>query len=72
MREFVNTLIYKDFIFKNYLPVNSFLHFSLPNQVTSHRVIHKVINNETTSKFHNFLSTRQIIILCFAQNTIDF
>lgn len=72
MREFVNTLIYKDFIFKNYLPVNSFLAFSLPNQVTSHRVIHKVINNETTSKFHNFLSTRQIIILCFAQNTIDF
>lgn len=72
MREFVNTLIYKDFIFKNYLPVNSFFAFSLPNQVTSHRVIHKVINNETTSKFHNFLSTRQIIILCFAQNTIDF
>lgn len=71
MREFVNTLIYKDFIFKNYLPINSFC-FSLPNQVTSHRVIHKVINNETTSKFHNFLSTRQIIILCFTQNTIDF
>ena len=71
MREFVNTLIYKDFIFKNYLPVNSFLLFRC-HQVTSHRVIHKVINNETTSKFHNFLSTRQIIILCFAQNTIDF
>ena len=27
MREFVNTLIYKDFIFKNYLPIHSFLLF---------------------------------------------
>lgn len=72
MREFVNTLIYKDFIFNKLPPYQFFFAFSLPNQVTSHRVIHKVINNETTSKFHNFLSTRQIIILCFAQNTIDF